>query len=751
MDYVSSPNVPVSVDSYNNSLNGSLVGDTNSESGANKIRSAFKDDDSGPYKRLSCSLKVDGSDTGSHEENEETRGFTKSENDVEAQKIHQNYLFGFKKWKSHVTRRPLSNRSEIVQTLYADVSEVKELTVSTVGFWNILYAVLFGWWIALVYCLVGGLMYITVIGKEYAHFCFRMADYFFWPFGKFVYVVKDDSSPSSSKVSSTNAQDTENTPLLKDSMEALTDNNEIYPCEGFWSHGQSYVWLILGLPLIVLTHVVVMCVTWLLVISIGMAKIHWRTVRQILYLPPGEVRTGDSFIMDLDTRKKKKKGEILMYTHNAVNLYYYKYTVDGMNIIFVNLLFFVILSLVLGYSDHENKYYSGVTKVVLGIMAIVPLTYYIGMAIICISAQSSYAVGAVLNATCGTVVEMILSVVVLNKGNKSGSACYVELVKSNLAGTIIGSILLIPGLCMIVGGLKFHSQRFNHASAGISSLLLFVAVSGVFAPTLFARMFGDLECQKCENFLYNSTIPGNYSQSYYMHCTQCHSDLSGLDGDMSLFNDHIRPLVYASAILLPIAYIVGMIFSLKTHAAQINATYMRSLEEANHEGHEHSVPMWSRLKSVTILLCSATLIAFCAELVSDNIKAFFKSSGISEYFVGILVIAMVTELPEIINGVQFSFENNVNLGIEIGTNTAIQVCMIQVPILVLIDLIYPFNLVMVFNDVHLYAVIFSVVVINYTFQDGKSDYFQGSALVIIYIVILCMYYFMPIPEQVKCA
>lgn len=54
-----------------------------------------------------------------------------------------------------------------------------------------------------------------------------------------------------------------------------------------------------------------------------------------------------------------------------------------------------------------------------------------------ISAQSSYALGAVLNATCGTVVEMILSVVVLNKGNQSGSACYVELVKSNLAGKII--------------------------------------------------------------------------------------------------------------------------------------------------------------------------------------------------------------------------------------------------------------------------------------------------------------------------
>ncbi|XP_048772505.2 uncharacterized protein LOC125678253 isoform X2 [Ostrea edulis] len=739
-----------------NSSNGDLIPDVvvrNSDTGVYKIGCPLQNDDSSPYKRLSRSMKVDSnSDLESSQQTGEARGFTKSENDVtdiEAQKIHQNYLFGFKKWKSHVTSRPLSNRSEIIQTLYADVSEVKEITVSTLGFWNILYATLFGWWVALVYLLVGGLMFITVVGKDYAFFCFRMADYFLWPFGKFVYLVKEDSQATYAKGNSpSSSQSTETSHLLKDSVDSNT--SQMYACEGFWGRCESYVWLFLGLPLLIITHAIVMSVTWLLVISIGMAKIHWKIVGQILYLPPNEVKIGDSFVMDLDTRRRKKKGEILMYTHNAVNLYYYKYTVDGMNIILVNLLFFVILSLALGYSDRENEYYSGVTKVILGILAIVPLTYYIGMAIISISAQSSYAVGAVLNATCGTVVEMILSVVVLNKGNNSGSACYVELVKSNLAGTLIGSILLIPGLCMIVGGIKFHSQRFNHASAGISSLLLFVAVSGVFAPTLFARMFGDLECSKCENILFNSTTPGNYSQSYYMHCTQCQSDLSGLDGDMSLFKKHIQPLVYASAILLPIAYIVGMVFSLKTHAAQINADYMRSLEEANHEGHEHSVPMWSRLKSLTILLCSATLIAFCAELVSDNIKSFFSSSGISEYFVGILVIAMVTELPEIINGVQFSLENNVNLGIEIGTNTAIQVCMIQVPILVLIDLIYPFNLVMVFNDVHLYAVIFSVVVINYTFQDGKSDYFQGSALCIIYIIILCMYYFMPIPDKVRC-
>nr|XP_022321441.1 low affinity vacuolar monovalent cation/H(+) antiporter-like isoform X1 [Crassostrea virginica] len=748
MDFVSSPSFPMSADTHSSTEDSIPDVVVNSDSDVRKVRRSLQNED-GPYKRLSTSLKIDtSSDQSSGSNGGEGRGFTQSENDIESHKIHQNYLFGFKKWKSHVTTRPLSSRSEIVQSLYADVSEVKKITVSTCGFWNILYAVLFGWWVAAVYCLVGGIMYITMVGKDYAFFCFRMADYFLWPFGKFVYLAKDDSQVTSSKVNSSASQESETSPLVKHSTDSNT--SQVNGCEGFWGRSGSYVWLILGLPLIVLSHVVVMCVTWLLVISIGTAKVHWRTIRQILYLPPTEVKTGDSFVMDLDTRRRKKKGEILMYTHNAVNLYYYKYTVDGMNIIFVNLLFFVILSLILGYTDHENEHYSGVTKVILGILAIVPLTYYIGMAIICISAQSSYAVGAVLNATCGTVVEMILSVVVLNKGNNSGSACYVELVKSNLAGTIIGSILLIPGLCMIVGGVKFHSQRFNHASAGISSLLLFVAVSGVFAPTLFARMFGDLECQKCENFAINSTNNASIIDAYYLHCTRCRTDLSGLDGDMSLYNLHIKPLVYASAILLPIAYIVGMIFSLKTHAAQINADYMRSLEEANHEGHQHSVPMWSRIKSLTILLCSATLIAFCAELVSDNIKSFFKSSGISEYFIGILVIAMVTELPEIINGVQFSLENNVNLGIEIGTNTAIQVCMIQVPILVLIDLIYPFNLVMVFNDVHLYAVIFSVVVINYTFQDGKSDYFQGAALFIIYIVILCMYYFMPIPDEVKC-
>ncbi|GFR88161.1 low affinity vacuolar monovalent cation/H(+) antiporter [Elysia marginata] len=83
-------------------------------------------------------------------------------------------------------------------------------------------------------------------------------------------------------------------------------------------------------------------------------------------------------------------------------------------------------------------------------------------------------------------------------------------------------------------------------------------------------------------------------------------------------------------------------------------------------------------------------------------------------------------LPEVVNGVQFALQNNVNLGIEIGSAAAIQVCMVQLPIIVLADLIYPLGFGAVFNDIHLWAVVFAVIIINYIFQDGKSDYFQGN-------------------------
>ncbi|XP_033744233.1 putative cation exchanger C521.04c [Pecten maximus] len=649
------------------------------------------------------------------------------ERDVEAHKISNNYLFGFKKWKGHVTDRPLSTRSEVVQNLYEDLDKIQPVNVSTLRPSNMLYVLLFGWWLALLYLLVGCLMFITLVGWRYGVFCWSLARYFLWPFGKFVHLVNDVA------------------PL---GLEGQGPIGEIKKSP------VSYLWLILGMPILVIAHFIIMFFTWLFVISVPIAKLNFKAITQIIFLPPQKVKVADYSYVKQD----HQESEILMYTHQSVYLYYYKYSVDGMNIILFNLLLFVILALAIGYTDPDNKMTTGVTKCILGVLAIIPLTYYIGLAIISISAQSNFAVGAVLNATFGSIVEIIIFILALSKGSETGSDCYVELVKSSLTGAIVGSLLFIPGICMVVGGIKYHSQRFNPRSANVTALLLFVAVGGVYAPTIFAKIFGDMQCKSCDNVyvLPNGNTSVNPSNSSYsLHCTECRSSVAGLDGDSSLYRQHVMPLVYACSLLLPIAYIIGMVFALKTHSANIyqneqSRDHGLEVEGDLHKDHRHGSPSWSRIKSGTILLISATLIALCAELITENIQELIQTSGVSEYFVGMTLIAMVPELPEVINGIQFALLNNVNLGIEIGTSTAIQVCMIQVPILVLVNLIHPFGFLILFNDIHLWSVVFSVIVINYTFQDGKSDYFQGFTLVMLYLILLCMYFFIPVTNRAQC-
>lgn len=672
------------------------------------------------------------------------------ENAIEAHRMVNNYKFGFKKWKSHVTSRPLSVRSDIVQDLYADISAVKPVRVSTCRPPNILYVILVGWWLALIYVIIALLMALTIIGRAYAPFCLRMAKYYLWPFGKFVFLVHP--SPYATNIESHYYQRQtgevhEGSNLLRsENTTDMTDMAYHTPvCKrGFWTRARSYPWLIFGAPLLLIFHAIVWFLSWFFVVTIPIAKVNQKSITYVLWLPPDKVSVGDSGIMSLDP--KKIRSEIIMYTHQSMNVNYYKYTIDGMNIILVNLLCFVVLSIALGYSDPQNNITDGVTKCILAVLAIVPLTYYIGMAIISISAQSSFAIGAVLNATFGSIVELILYVVSLIKGKQKGTMCYAELVRSALAGTLVGCVLFIPGICMIMGGIKYRSQRFNPKSASVTALLLFVAIGGVFAPTLFSKIFGDLQCEKCE---INSTSISLGNHTSGLQCTGCVQSVLGLDGDKSLYNKHIQPLVYAIALLLPISYIIGVVFTLRTHTSYVYDEFYEQVAEEGGPDH-HGAPQWSRIKSGCILLFCATMIALCADLIAENIQELLETSDVSEYFIGVTMIAMIPELPEIVNGIQFALQNNVNLGIEIGTNTAIQVCLIQVPALILINLIYPMNFILVFNDVHLWAVIFSVIVINYIFQDGKTDYFQGSALVAIYVILLCMYYFVPTPESAKC-
>ncbi|XP_030435566.1 putative cation exchanger C521.04c isoform X1 [Gopherus evgoodei] len=651
-----------------------------------------------------------------------------AENEVEANKLSNNYKFGFKKWKSHVTARPWEDRSEIVKELYSDLNVVKSPRGSTVTCGNILYLLLFGWWLSLLYLLVSALMFLTVLGAPYGKLCWDLAGYFFWPFGKVIQKTRTYSRKCSIKfnkcevISEVN-EAKENTPLLS--------CHEVEPGSHadatHWRRVSTYIWLLLGYPVLALAHGLVCFVAWLLVFIIPVAKMNARTVTEVLLLAPEHVH-----IQRMRKTEVPLEAEVVLCCYRAVNAYYYKYAVDGINVFAVNLLPLVIVTLVLGYVDSHNRFTSSPVKFTLSLLSIMPLSYYIGMAIASISAQSNFAVGAVVNASFGSIIELTFYITALIKGSREGNKCYEEIVKSALTGTLLGCVLLVPGLCMVIGGIRHQEQRFNSRSAGVSSALLFLSVGGVFAPTLFSKVYGRLVCGECQNITQSP-------EGHYL-CQNCHFDL--MENNGTLYYKHVQPLVYTVSLVLPAAYIIGLFFTLKTHSH----IYDIHISDCPMPGHHHSaVVHWSRCRALIILLLSTLCMSACADLATEHISPILTNSTVSQYFIGVTVLAMVPELPEIVNGIQFALQNNLSLSIEIGSCIAVQVCMLQIPILVLFTVFYPTGFILVFSDLHVYSSMFSVVLMNYIFMDGKCDYFQGTVLVMVYVILLAVYFFAPSP------
>uniref|UniRef100_A0A8C5FAU0 Cation/H+ exchanger protein 1 n=1 Tax=Gadus morhua TaxID=8049 RepID=A0A8C5FAU0_GADMO len=640
----------------------------------------------------------------------------RAENELEANRVANNYKFGFRKWKSHVTERPLEDRSVEVRELYSELNVVKPNAGYAVTCGNVFYVVMFGWWISLSYFLLCPIMYLTICGAPYGRLCWKLTCFFMWPFGKSIEKVGDGGTQGRPKVPHCEAIPVEgdeeggDPDRVAEEDAPLCVSSPLAVCRF-----STYVWLVVAFPPLAVVHCLACCVSWLLVFTIPVAKMNARTLTTVLLLPPENVQ--------IQTREKVRGSVhlvVVLCCYQAVNWYYYKYTFQGINIFALNILPLVLSTLVLGYVDRSHRYTSMGAKFLTSIVSIIPLSYYIGMGIASISAQSNFAVGAVVNATFGSITEITFYITALLQGYHARTKCFEELVKSALTGTLLGCILFIPGICMVIGGIKHSEQRFNSRSAGVSSALLFISVGGVFAPTLFTKAFGSLVCEGCTN------VPGNGSAPFI--CKDCYYD----------FVRSLWPLVYTIAVLLPVAYLIGLIFTLKTHK------HIYDIHVS--EGPGHHVLHWSRWRALVVLIIATLLMAACADLTTQNIHPIL-SYNISQYFIGVAVLAMVPELPEIVNGIQFALQNNISLSLEVGSCIAVQVCMIQIPLLILFNSFYDVGFVLVFSDIHLWASIFSVILVNYIFMDGKSDYFQGTALLMVYFILLALYFFAPSPRS----
>ncbi|KAJ3337168.1 hypothetical protein HDU93_001499 [Gonapodya sp. JEL0774] len=238
------------------------------------------------------------------------------------------------------------------------------------------------------------------------------------------------------------------------------------------------------------------------------------------------------------------EAEILLCIYHAVGWLYYKTVLDGVNIIIVNMFLLVPITLVLGLFTPLQKTPEGALVLfATSLAAVVPCAYLIGQAIASIAAQAkSMAMGAVLNATFGSIVEILYVRVVCAYNGK------LPLVEGGLIGSFLFGMLLLPGLSMAFGGLKTHEQKFN----SITITLLWVGVIGAFTPTIFHRVFAkfDVVCQE------PAKLTG-------CHIVQPHPLTD------PLYMQGTRPLMLICAGVLILTYLVGIVFTLHTHEKAI--------------------------------------------------------------------------------------------------------------------------------------------------------------------------------------
>ncbi|KAF9585502.1 hypothetical protein BGW38_002088 [Lunasporangiospora selenospora] len=504
--------------------------------------------------------------------------------------LNQTHPFGLPLWKPALYKKSRSVTRNADSALHSQPSSEFYLSIG-----NLLWTLVFGWWLALICFVISIILFLTPFGgSDYGRVVLGLSFYLFWPFGQY---VERELSPGEAKASglhtsansdyshhhgSTNGNGhdysqgngrlshlsppSESRPLLSRRSSYIDRERERRQREPLLSRIKKaprsiydlglggivyyiFYYLILG-PL----HLIVSCFCWFMVVSIPMGKFTYVLATHLHKNPLRlHFKRGSSLSLS------PQQSEILLCTYDAIGLQYYKYTYDGTNIIFINLMpivFFTILDeyVLTHVLGHDSFLTSPKFIFSMGLASVIPLSYFIGMAVSSISAQSSLGMGAVINATFGSIIEIILYSVALTQGK--GLITVGALIGSFLAG-----LLLMPGVSMMGGAVKKKEQKFNAKSAGVTATMLIMALIGVLTPTLFYDIYGrfELHCTPCPE---NVMRPGETS------CERCYYQQPNPLED-EFFQKSVRPLMYLCCIILPSAYLIGIWFSLRTHVKQI--------------------------------------------------------------------------------------------------------------------------------------------------------------------------------------
>ena len=354
------------------------------------------------------------------------------------------------------------------------------------------------------------------------------------------------------------------------------------------------------------------------------------------------------------------------------------------NIIFTVLLLFIPISLAahfLGWGD--------LIVFITAALAILPLAAWMGTATEEITVVVGPGIGGFLNATFGNATELIIALVALNAG-------LIDVVKASITGSIISNLLLVMGLSMLLGGLRYKEQTFESVVARVNASSMNLAVIAILLPTAM-----------------------NYTSIGISEAT-------------------VQNLSLAVAIVLILVYGLTLLFSMKTHA-YLYEVGVAEIEEDEVAHEKPNVWLWSG-----VLLVCTLLVALESELLVDSLEVATSKLGLSALFTGVILVPIIGNAAEHATAVTVAMKNKMDLAMSVAVGSSMQIALFVAPVLVIAGWVVGQPMDLDFNPFELVAVAVSVLIANSISSDGKSNWLEGTLLLAAYTVLGFAFYFHPV-------
>ena len=360
------------------------------------------------------------------------------------------------------------------------------------------------------------------------------------------------------------------------------------------------------------------------------------------------------------------------------------------------LLVFVPVAIAIRYVPqwhHETALF------VVSALAIVPLAGWMGNATEQLAHRMGEGIGGLLNASFGNAAELIIALIALHAGQ-------IEVVKASITGSIIGNLLLVLGVSVVAGGLQYRHQHFNKTAARSGCTALMLAAAALVIPSVF----------------HHSAAPtGNWTPVAEQR------------------------LSFAIGVILIATYAAMLVFSLVTHKqlfAGGNADAPQGKHEPASDDDEDEQP-WSVGKAIAVLCVATLAVAWVSEFLVSTVEAAQHSLGVTETFVGVIIVAVVGNAAEHSTAVQMALKNKMDLALGIAVGSSLQIALFVAPVLVFASYGFSHQLNLEFTMPEIVAVVMAAFVTGQIAGDGESNWLEGVQLLALYAIVAVLFYFLP--------